>query len=70
MRRGSVQMTVKDRGVVYRLVTGMTYQQIAAEARRLKKRFRRVDVYNRFLKGKRDLHGKPYEPNTFYYIEE
>jgi len=42
---------------------------IVNEARRRKLKYRRIGVLHRNLRGKLDLHGYPYRPNVWIFVE-
>lgn len=44
-------------------------QLILDEAKRQKRKYRQVSVLSRSLRGKRDLHGKPYKPSIYVFVE-
>lgn len=49
--------------------TATSRDAIAAEARRRKLKYRRVEVLSRNLRGKLDLHRKPYRPTKWIFVE-
>ncbi len=46
-----------------------TTEGIIAEAKRQKRKHRMIGVLSRNLKGKNDLHGRPYTPNVWVFVE-
>ena len=49
--------------------TATSRDAIAAEARRRKLKYRRIEVLNRNLRGKLDLHRQPYRPTKWIFVE-
>lgn len=49
--------------------TATSREAIAAEAKRRKLKYRRVEVLSRNLRGKLDLHRKPYKPTKWIFVE-
>jgi hypothetical protein len=45
------------------------HDDIKAEARRRKLKYRRIGVLSRNLRGKYDLHGQLYRPNVWSFVE-
>lgn len=45
------------------------HEEIKAEARRRKLKYRRIGVLSRRLRGKYDLHGRLYRPNVWSYVQ-
>ena len=49
--------------------TATSREAIAAEAKRRKLKYRRVEVLSRHLRGKLDLHRQPYKPTKWIFVE-
>ena len=49
--------------------TATSREAIAAEAKRRKLKYRRVEVLSRNLRGKLDLHRQPYKPTKWIFVE-
>lgn len=49
--------------------TATSRETTAAEAKRRKLKYRRVEVLSRNLRGKLDLHRKPYKPTSWIFVE-
>lgn len=72
-------ITLPDGTVLYPVIGGCLKQQpfttatsrkaIAAEAKRRKLKYRRVEVLSRNLRGRLDLHRQPYRPTTWIFVE-
>lgn len=72
-------ITLPDGTVLYPVIGGCLKQQpfttatsrkaIAAEAKRRKLKYRRVEVLSRNLRGELDLHRQPYRPTTWIFVE-
>jgi hypothetical protein len=72
-------ITLADGTVLYPVIGGYLKQQrfttatsrdaIAAEAKRRKLKYRRVEVLSRNLRGKLDLHRQPYRPTKWIFVE-
>ena len=72
-------ITLPDGTVLYPVIGGSLKQQpftkatsrraIAAEAKRRRLKYRRVEVLSRELRGKLDLHRQPYRPTTWIFVE-
>lgn len=72
-------ITLPDGTILYPVIGGCLKEQpfttptsrdaIAAEARRRKLKYRRVEVLSRNLRGKLDLHRKPYRPTKWIFVE-
>ena len=72
-------ITLTDGTVLYPVIGGYLKQQrfttatsrdtIAAEAKRRKLKYRRVEVLSRNLRGKLDLHRRPYTPTKWIFVE-
>ena len=72
-------ITLPDGTVLYPVIGGCLKQQPfttatsrkakAAEAKRRKLKYRRVEVLSRNLRGKLDLHRQPYRPTTWIFVE-
>lgn len=72
-------ITLPDGTILYPVIGGCLKQQpftttrsrdaIAAEARRRKLKYRRVEVLSRNLRGKLDLHRQPYRPTKWIFVE-
>lgn len=52
-----------------RFTTATSRDAIAAEAKRRKLKYRRVEVLSRNLRGKLDLHRQPYTPTKWIFVE-
>lgn len=72
-------ITLPDGTILYPVIGGCLNDQpfttatsreaIAAEARRRKLKYRRVEVLSRNLRGKLDLHRQPYRPTKWIFVE-
>ena len=72
-------ITLPDGTVLYPVIGGFLKQQpftkatsrraIAAEAKRRRLKYRRVEVLSRELRGKLDLHRRPYTPTKWIFVE-
>lgn len=49
--------------------TARSHEAIAAEAKRRKLKYRRVEILSRNLRGKLDLHRHPYKPTKWIFVE-
>lgn len=63
LKRFSFEMFILYRGKIYEFNPNTS----AIGKPNLQKDVLTVEVYNRKLKGKTDLHGQPYKPSIFYY---
>ena len=70
MKRSSAPMEIKSNGIVFKLTVGKENKQIIREAQEKGLRYRTVNVMSGRLKGKTNLHGQPYKPSAFIYVEK
>ncbi len=64
---------LKIKGRTFVLFSSPTAQSLSESFREVKKsgiKFRTVKVLARNLRGRNDLHGKPYQPNEFIMVEK
>ncbi len=59
--------SIEVNGKILRKVIGKSYEEALKEAKLNKKTYRTVKVLHKNLRGKLDLHNKPYEPTVWLF---